>query len=120
MIGDMNGWFGRNRGNSFKMDAEGRQKRFAHVRYCRWRRLVARTKKAGILILSSTVGTAIGYGIYLFVSLGLLALYGDDGQGGHPTKFLENSLFYGVFGITTLVGFGLGLFIVKKWEKSAS
>jgi hypothetical protein len=81
---------------------------------------VTTTKKVGILILSSTAGTAIGFGIYLFVSLGLLALYGDDGQGGHPTEFLKNSLFYGVFGITTLVGFGLGLFIVKKRGKSAS
>jgi hypothetical protein len=27
-------------------------------------------------------------------------LTGDDGQGGHPTKFLENSLFYGVLGIS--------------------
>jgi hypothetical protein len=78
------------------------------------------TKKVGILILSSAAGTVIGYGVFLFVSLGLLVFYGDDGQGGHPTKFLENSLFYGVFGITTLLGFGLGLFIVKKWEKSAS
>ena len=64
------------------------------------------TKKAAILILSSTAGTAIGFGIHLFASLGLLALYGDDGQGGHPAEFLKNSLFYGVFGITTLLGFG--------------
>ena len=76
------------------------------------------TKKVGILILSSAAGTVIGYGVFLFVSLGLLVIYGDNGQGGHPTEFLKNALFYGIFGITTLVGFGLGLFIVKKRGKS--
>ncbi len=80
-------------------------------------RLVTSTKKVAILILSSTAGTVIGYGVFLFAGLGLLVIYGDN---GHPTKFLEHSLFYGVFGITTLLGFGLGLFIVKQWEKSAS
>jgi hypothetical protein len=78
---------------------------------------VTSTKKVGILILSSAAGTVIGYGVFLFVSLGLLVIYGDN---GHPTEFLLKSLFYGVFGMTTLAGLGLGLFIVKKWEKSAS
>jgi len=44
-------------------------------------------------------------------------LYGDNGQ---PSKFVQYSLFYGAFGITTLLGFGLGLLIIKQWEKSAS
>jgi hypothetical protein len=81
---------------------------------------VTSTKEVGILILSSAAGTVIGYGVFLFVSLGLLVIYGDNGQGGHPREFLKNALFYGIFGITTLVGFGLGLFIVKKRGKSAS
>jgi hypothetical protein len=82
--------------------------------------LVTSTKKVGILILSSAAGTAIGFGVFLFVSFALLVYYGDNEQGGHPSEFLKNSLFYGIFGITTLIGFGLGLCIVKKWEKSAS
>jgi len=59
----------------------------------------------------------IGYGVFLFGGLGLLMLYGDNGQ---PSKFVQYSLFYGAFGITTLLGFGLGLLIIKQWEKSAS
>ena len=62
------------------------------------------TKKMAILILSSAAGTVIGYGVFLFAGLiGLLMLYGDN---GHPPKFLEYSLYYGVSGITTLLGFG--------------
>jgi hypothetical protein len=76
---------------------------------------VTSTKKVGILILSSAAGTVIGSGVFLFASLGLLVVYGDN-----PTEFLKNALFYGIFGTTTLVGFGLGLFIVKKRGKSAS
>ena len=75
------------------------------------------TKKAVILVLSSADGTVIGYGVFLFGGLGLLMLYGDNGD---PSKFAQYSLFYGAFGITTVLGFGLGLLIVKQWEKSAS
>ena len=75
------------------------------------------TKKAVILILSSAAGTVIGYGVFLFGGLGLLMLYGDNGD---PSKFVQYSLFYGAFGISTLLGFGLGLLIIKQWEKSAS
>jgi hypothetical protein len=78
---------------------------------------VTSTKKAVILILSSAAGTVIGYGVFLFGTLGLLMFYGDN---GHPSKFAQYSLFYGAFGITTLLGFGLGLLIVKQLEKSTS
>jgi hypothetical protein len=75
---------------------------------------VTSTKKVAILILSSAAGTVIIYGVFLFAGLGLLMLYGDN---GHPPKFLEYSLFYKVFGITTLLGFGLSLFSNQELGK---
>jgi hypothetical protein len=76
--------------------------------------------KAGILVLSSAAGTAIGYPVFLFVSLALLVFYGDDGQRGHPTEFVANAVFYGVFGMTTLIGFAAGLFLVKARKDADS
>jgi hypothetical protein len=82
-------------------------------------KLVTSPKKVGILILSSAAGTAIGYGVFLFVSLGLLVIMRRR-TGRARYKILREFFVYGVFGITTLLGFGLGLFIVTKSEKSAS
>lgn len=75
---------------------------------------MASIKRLVIVILSSIAGTAAGYPVFLFLSLALLAFYGDDGQRGHPTELLKSFLFYGVFGTTTLIGFGLGLFLSRK------
>jgi hypothetical protein len=80
----------------------------------RWGKLVTSTKKAGILILSSVAGTAAGYPIFFFVSVGLWVLYGDNAR---PPELLTDSLFYGIFGITTLIGFAVGFYIVKKREE---
>lgn len=74
-------------------------------------------KKLGILILASTTGTVTGFPVYLLVSLALLVMYGDD---GHPSEFLQNLLFYGTFGITTLLGLGVGFLISKRSQKYES
>jgi hypothetical protein len=78
------------------------------------------TKKVAILILSTTVGLIVGYGIDLFIAVALLAFYGDDGQSRPPySALLENCLFYGAFGISTLIGFGAGLLIIRKYPGAA-
>jgi hypothetical protein len=66
-------------------------------------------KKVGNLILSSAAGTAIGFGIYLFATLVLPALYGDDGQGEHPTEFLESFLVLRSLSDNNPNGFWMGL-----------
>lgn len=78
------------------------------------------SKKVGVLVLSGIAGMLVGYPVFLFISLALLVLYGDDGQGGHPTEFLKHFIFYGVFAITTLIGLGFGFLITDKTNKSGS
>jgi hypothetical protein len=73
--------------------------------------MMTSTKKVAIVILSSAAGLAIGYPTFLFVSLAELAYYGDNAVS---TEFVRNFTFYGVFGATTLIGFVVGLFIVKS------
>lgn len=71
-------------------------------------------RTAGILLLSSAVGTIIGLPVYILGSFCLLLWYGHN---GHPAKLLAVLLFYGTFGITTLIGFGAGLLLIS--EKNA-
>jgi hypothetical protein len=74
-------------------------------------RLMRIILKGAILILSSIAGTVVGYGVFLFVSVALLEYYGDNRLS---SDFVRNLVFYGIFGTTTLIGFGVGLFMVKK------
>jgi hypothetical protein len=51
---------------------------------------------------------------FLFLSLILLVIYGDDGQGGHPSESLKNILFFGTLGIFPICGFVIGFKIAKN------
>lgn len=73
--------------------------------------------KAAILVACSAAGVAVGYVAYLLLSLALLVVYGDDGQGGHPIGWVMDLLFYGIFAITTLGGFAVGMLVIRKWPR---
>jgi len=72
--------------------------------------------KAAIIILCTAAGTVVAYGLFLFASLALLFFYGDE--PGVRAAFLQKVLFYVIFGATTLVGFGVGILITKKRNRS--
>jgi len=76
--------------------------------------MIHKLTKIGILIFSTVAGGAIGYLVFLFLSLILLVVYGDDGQGGHPSESLKNILFFGTLGVFPICGFIVGLKITKN------
>lgn len=79
-----------------------------------------RAKNIVIMTLSSVIGMAIGYPIYLLACLALLILYGDNPQSGQSVRLLEHLLFYGTFSVTTFIGLGFGLYLIKKSPETLS
>jgi hypothetical protein len=76
--------------------------------------MIHKLTKIGIVLFTTVAGGAVGYFVFLFLSLSLLVIYGDDGQGGHPSESLKNSLFFGTLGIFPICGFVIGLKITKN------
>ena len=77
-------------------------------------------KRLVIVILSSATGMAVGYPVFLFLGIALIAYYGDDFQQGHPSELLKSFLLYGVFGTTTLIGLGVGLLLTRRKKRPSS
>jgi len=80
--------------------------------------MIHKLTKIGLLIFSTVAGGAIGYLVFLFLSLILLVIYGDDGQGGHPSESLKNIRVFGTLGIFPICGFIVGLKITKNMFKA--
>jgi hypothetical protein len=70
--------------------------------------------KGFLILLCTGAGLVGGYAFYLFAALGLLMFYGDDGQAGHPSKFLMSILMFGSFGVFGIAGLFVG------WKLSSS
>jgi hypothetical protein len=65
--------------------------------------------KSSLVMFCTAAGLVAGYVSYLLASLALLMIYGDDGQGGHPGKFLIYVLLVGSFGLWGIGGLYAGL-----------
>jgi hypothetical protein len=63
-------------------------------------------------------GLMAGYVSYLLSGLVLLMIYGDDGQAGHPGKFLMYLLLVGSLGLLGIGGFSMGLKLSSRTFKS--
>jgi hypothetical protein len=74
--------------------------------------------KSSLLMFCTTAGLVAGYVSYLLASLGLLMIYGDDGQSGHPGKFLVYALLVGSFGVFGIGGLFVGLQLSSRMFKS--
>jgi hypothetical protein len=74
--------------------------------------------KSSLLMFCTAAGLVAGYVSYLLASLGLLMIYGDDGQSGHPGKFLIYALLVGSFGFFGIGGLFVGLKLSSRMSKS--
>jgi hypothetical protein len=74
--------------------------------------------KSSLIMLCSAAGIVAGYVSYLLAGLVLLMIYGDDGQSGHPGKFLMYILRVGLFGLFAIGGPFVGLKLSSRMFKS--
>jgi hypothetical protein len=74
--------------------------------------------KSSLITFCTAVGLVAGYVSYLLACLVLLMIYGDDGQSGHPGKFLMYSLLVGSFGFFGIGGVSVGLKLSSRMFKS--
>jgi hypothetical protein len=74
--------------------------------------------KYALLVFCTAVGLVAGYASYLLAGLVLLMVYGDDGQSGHPGKFLMYILLIGSFGLFGIAGVVVGLKLSSGLFKS--
>jgi hypothetical protein len=75
--------------------------------------------KGSLVMFCAAGGLAAGYVSYLLGCLVLLMVYGDDGQGGHPSNSLMYMLMVGSFGICGFAGVFSGLKLSSRMFKSS-
>jgi hypothetical protein len=74
--------------------------------------------KSSLVIFCTASGLVAGYVSYLLAGLVLLMIYGDDGQSGHPGKFLMYALLVSSFGFFGIGAFFVGLKLSSRMFKS--